>query len=208
MTMLSEDELTAYFSDALGTRLQFRVATDELAENCLSVQERALLSEFKHEKKRSSWLRGRAALKKILNEVSSTADTACWPVPNPKCSLSHTESVAVCVGREEGAGIGIDIEGAREVRPAMKKFYLAESEQSQIDCASQEDLLRLWTTKESLFKADMQNANKTVLKYVTKNAADLVGLATNNGADGVLYFKYASKKFGQHWLSVSIAIQE
>ncbi len=206
--MLNEEELSNYFSNELGTELRFCVRFDEIVMECLSAPELALLTGFKHEKKRSSWLRGRAALKEILNDVSSSRDTAAFPVPNPKCSLSHTDSVAVCVARVKGSGVGIDIEGAREVRPPTKKFYLTEIEQEQMDCSSQDDLLRMWTVKESLFKADMQNANKTVLKYVTENASLFTGVATNDGVSGKLYFKYASKKFGQHWLSVSIAIQE
>lgn len=72
--------------------------------------------------------------------------------PAPEISISHSiRTVALAVGRA-GRHIGIDIEQPRQQLVRVAARFLAP-EETAIHAASEENLLRAWTTKEAAFKA-------------------------------------------------------
>ena len=158
---------------------------------------------------------GAPAARRLLtlptNPTYIQIDTTKLPVPHPCLSLTHSVDLAIAVASVDiSSGLGIDLESNREVRAATTRFYLNETEHKQISSITSpipnDDLLRLWTAKESLFKSDLKNKDMTILKYAMEDARKLTGSASIQINGEMRHFKYASKKFDQHWLTVSIAV--
>lgn len=199
----------------------------ELELEALSQGERAAYAEMHHERRRRSWLRGRGALKTLLlregrkaenSGGSSTVpeqfsaeelrecDSSLIKMPHPSFSLSHCEDIAVAACcPNKWRGLGVDLEGKREIREASAKFFLSESERRELEVLDSsirsQALLRLWTVKEALFKSDLQNQGLTILKYRILDPLQLSGRAWLDGRD----FRYSSVLVGDYWLTLSIA---
>lgn len=240
--MLDSQELEQYFSSHLGRQIILSICHEEIQIDELSSRETQRLKEMKHEHKRSSWLRGRQALKTLIlraraeanltgkeasdllgneaelcsstkdNEASAKKqiDTTCLLLPHPRLSLSHSNELAVAVACIEAAsGLGVDIELLRPLRQGSARFFLSELEQvwlSSIDSTLiNDELLRLWTVKESLFKSDLQNQGKTLIKYSLEDPSAQRGKAKTSQKDGLSRFTYISRKIDNYWLSIAIA---
>lgn len=109
---------------------------------------------------------GRDALRLAAALAGLPADPARIRFPHPRVSVTHTEragAAAVLLGGP-GGGVGVDLEHDRTVRPRMARFYLRDDEVGA-------DLLRLWTVKEAMFKADQHNATRLLRDYRTKDPA-------------------------------------
>jgi acyl carrier protein len=88
------------------------------------------------------------------------ADPVAYRFPHPRASVTHTGcagAAAVLVGGA-AAGVGVDLEHDQPVPSAGARFYLHDDE-------PHDDLLRLWTVKEAMFKADPANATRLVHDY-------------------------------------------
>ncbi len=216
--MQNELDLEKHFSASLGSKILLCLSRDELKADELSEDELQTLSSMKHEMRRSSWLRGRKALKALLMRSNNgplqslSANTSQIKMPHPKLSLSHSGGVAVAVLRLDGDGIGVDIESERAVRDGAVRFYLSADNERDwcldlIGPNKNEELLRLWTTKESLFKADLGNKDKTLNYYRVLEPGQEVGFAALVESKSASNFKYSSVKLGEFWLTVSIAVE-
>jgi acyl carrier protein len=109
---------------------------------------------------------GRDALRLAAALAGLPGDPARFRFPHPRASVTHTEragAAAVLLGWP-GAGVGVDLEHDREVQPRMTRFYLRDAEVGA-------DLLRLWTVKEAMFKADPDNATRLLRDYRTTDPA-------------------------------------
>src|SRR5688500_8593893 len=69
------------------------------------------------------------------------------------------------LGIEGGQGVGVDIETGRRPPPRMARFFLTRKERRCLGQPSPEQLLRLWTVKEALFKADPLNHRRVLADY-------------------------------------------
>lgn len=219
--MLSRKELEEHFSSTLGCRILLSLCFDEIAEEALSKNEKLKFAEMKHEARRSSWLRGRKALKQILaqagHELGENAkhaqadlDTTKLEIPHPRLSLSHSAELAVAAAcLDEVNGVGVDLEAKREVRDGVIRFFLQDAEKNTLEKMPEpgraDSLLRLWTVKESLFKADTNNQGMTLLKYAVDDAVTLVGTGYRCMSETQLNFKYSSLKIDDYWLTVALA---
>lgn len=93
-----------------------------------------------------------------------------WPCPF--ASLTHSGEVAVAVAlppEVRAIGIGVDLEHDRPVKPGMARLICDEHERAWLasvpaDCYAHE-LLRLWTAKEALYKADPEQGDAIVADY-------------------------------------------
>jgi acyl carrier protein len=88
------------------------------------------------------------------------ADPAGYRFPHPRASVTHTDragAAAVLLGGP-AAGVGVDLEHDQPVSLAAARFYLRDDE-------PHDDLLRLWTVKEAMFKADPANATRLLRDY-------------------------------------------
>jgi 4'-phosphopantetheinyl transferase EntD len=149
----------------------------------LTPGEHATLATLKAEARRESWLRGRAALKRLLGNV----DTSRLRFPHPEISLTHTADVAVAVSCKGARGTGVDLEIRPPSERAARRFL---SDLEFAAAAGPDDWLLLWTVKEACFKADLRNAGRTVVDYAVKD----------------LRFRHASVRAFGGWLTVAVAV--
>ena len=103
-------------------------------------------------------------------------------------------------------GIGLDIESGRSINQSAARFFLTETEQDwlkQQDApASSRILLRLWTVKEAIFKADPDNTEKILGDYVLEDPSLWAGTAHRR--DGrLLRFHYTSIEVDEGFLSIA-----
>ena len=101
-----------------------------------------------------------------------------------------------------------DLELGRSPRPDGARFFLSPEERAGLaepsPNALPDHLLRLWTVKESLFKADPRNAGRGLLDYVVCAPRDVTG-AGRARHDPSLDMRYASISLMQGYLTVAIA---
>jgi acyl carrier protein len=104
---------------------------------------------------------GRAALRLPAAVAGLAGDPGDYRFPHPRASVTHTPHAGAAAVLLDGpaAGIGVDLEHDRPVSPRMARFYLHDDE------LTQQDLLRLWTVKEAMFKADPGNHDRMLRDY-------------------------------------------
>ena len=171
----------APFTRALGLPMRLAAAAEPAA--ALSPGERATLQGLKAERRRESWLRGRAALKALLGDI----DTSTLSFPHPELSLTHTEDIAVAVACEGAGGVGVDLEVRPPSERAARRFL---SEEEFAASGGPDGWLRFWTVKEACFKADLGNKGRTILEYSPQDPR----------------FRHASVRVFGGWLTVALAV--
>jgi 4'-phosphopantetheinyl transferase EntD len=200
----------AHFRKALGLPLVLAFVTDQDPPPELTPREQALCDALQSDLRRETWLSGRGALKRVLSRLGENPDTASLAFPHPRCSLSHSGRAAVAVGLETGAraqGIGIDLELDRTPPEQSARFFLGPAELGWLDGvpAHERDhaLLRLWTVKEAVFKADPSNAESRLLtRYRLEDPSQPAGQALS----GENRFLYASLAIPNGALSVAVLV--
>jgi phosphopantetheinyl transferase len=104
-------------------------------------------------------------------------------------------------------GIGIDIETNRSVDPDAARFFLTDGEREWLKgvCGdtSPQTLLRLWTVKEAILKADPENTGKMLGDYTLENPSQWTGNAYPQDRT-FLRFRYSSVQVDQGFLSIAI----
>src|SRR5213596_1447013 len=117
--------------ERLGLPLSFALSQEPLPPEELSSREKEIYVRQVRSLRLDSWLRGRAALKRLLFRLGEDIDTAGIYFPHPTISLSHSGSSAVAACAVPGAtsGLGIDFELSRTLRPGTERFFLTEREQ-------------------------------------------------------------------------------
>ncbi len=181
----------------LGVAAQVCVGREPANPAALSAGERARFERLGGEERRRAWLRGRMALKNLLRRLGEDGDTSALEFPHRRFSLSHSAGFAVAVGtcappsapapngaaRAAGEtrsdapgairGIGVDLELDRRVKSATARFFLTEAERRVVDelpaAERTRALLRLWTVKEALYKADPENAGSWFTAYAIED---------------------------------------
>jgi acyl carrier protein len=128
--------------------------------------------------------------------------TLCGP-PGPGTSLSHAHGVSVVAAAiGVAADIGVDLEENRAADPRTARFFLQGPEAAWLDGASarNDEQLRLWTVKESLYKADPGNSATVLRSYALADPGAKTGYARRE--PGVV-FGYGSVRLGERHLSVA-----
>jgi len=147
-------------------------------------------------RRRQDWLLGRAALKQVVEG----GDTSLVRFPHRCLSLTHSAGIAVAARAYGGqAGVGVDYEGPHATDPRIARLFLVERERD--GAAGPDDLLRLWTVKEALFKATPDNEGVTFLDYEVADAAALAGDALDRAGHRL---RYVSGGLNGGWLSVAV----
>jgi hypothetical protein len=209
--MMDAAALSAWASQALGTPIAFAVERDPVPEGGLSEGEQARYAGFSLPRRREDWLRGRAALKSLLRSLGEPEDTSGLAFPNARITLSHSAGIAVAAAfrsAPEGAlGIGIDFEGHRPVKADTVRFYLSAAERARPEAAAlaARDLLRLWTVKEALFKADPGNRSRGWSLGVYEVEGSLADFAGSARVSGLLSFRYLSLALDEGFLSLAVS---
>jgi 4'-phosphopantetheinyl transferase EntD len=180
--------------------------TELLPDTRLTPGEQATLSGFTAPARRESWLRGRAALKRLLQTLGESEDTSALRFPHPRLSLSHSESWAIAVGTGSPKiqGIGVDLEIKAAPKPEIARRFLNPAELvwlRRLDEGEGPRLLhRIWTVKEATFKADPENAQASLREY---GLAD-PGYAAGKARRGPRIFYYAAFEVPRGFLSVAV----
>jgi 4'-phosphopantetheinyl transferase EntD len=185
-----DPRLASELSNGLGVHVLVAVAREPAPDDALSAAERARLETFATDARRTEWRLGRAALKAVLRATGASGETAGVVLPHPSLSLTHSGGIAVAVALEDAgaAGVGVDLERERAPRTAMARFFLSEDEEAH---ARPADLLRLWTIKEAVFKADLENAGTTYRHYAVGFPAAR-GAASRESNGSAIRFAYAT----------------
>lgn len=170
------------------------VSTGQLAPAELTPAQRAHLPPPDRPVRRAEWLRARRALR-VLTTLTGRAD-----LPTSLAHSATTGVAATTVGPAAVAGIGVDIEEPRPVRPQTARFFLHGDERACVtDPAAH---LRLWTIKEALLKADPDSADAMLHDYTLAEAASTRGRATS-ARNAHLRLRYASGMLGPARISVA-----
>lgn len=193
----------------LGCTIKCVVVGSSFSMPSLSREEQAVLDQYKHQARRESWLRARAALKALLAELGQDPDTAKIAFPNSRVSISHTGEFAVAVARtdDDATGIGVDLETNRTLKEGVEKFFLSDAERAWLkSCPEQEydsEKIRLWTVKESVYKSDCLTQDGVFKNYLIENPAELNGAIKHKA--GQKSFRYTCCRLSNFWLTVSVA---
>lgn len=234
MLQLSETSLladTAFLEESLADALNkaakhemaslFFVDLSIAASECfeLTSTEAAEGSRFTDPSRLSSWRRGRAALKLLLQRLGLPADTSTIALPHRNFSLTHSADLAVaarvrmqCGNALKLIGTGVDFEAHRQVNPRSARFFLQQSELNWLGQCSEvqknSQLLRLWTVKEAIFKADITNRSASRLpgEYELTEPAAVCGKAVHPALPGIRFF-YASTALNEGPLSMAVAVE-
>jgi 4'-phosphopantetheinyl transferase EntD len=177
-----------------------------LTEARLTAGEQADFAKLTAPPRRESWLRGRAALKRLLASLGGSDDTSTLKFPHPRLSLTHSDAWAVAVGTasEKLLGIGVDLEVKSGPKPDAARRFLNPAEMVWLRRMEEEErprmLHRIWTVKEAAFKADPQNQGRTLKDYGMADPGYVAGKARR----GERVFYYASFEVPGGFLSVAV----
>lgn len=149
----------------------------------------------------------RLALQEVLIELGEgPRDVENLKFPQRCLSISHSTGVAVACGvadRSPVRGMGIDVERARTVSARLGRFFLRDEEASALGSVSNEEVLRLWTVKEAIFKADPQNKDRVLRHYRVNDLRQGSGPAMHVDSGAGFYFASVPLVDGG-WLTVAI----
>lgn len=206
---LDANRIGSFAARAFGLPVEARVAEEPLAPERLSGRERIQLAGLACSKRAESWRLGRAALKDLRTALGESPDTADLSFPHPRYSLSHCGRTALAVGCRIGGepqGIGVDLERDRPVPSQAARFFLTPAEQLWLAdvCSATRSaaVLRLWTVKEALFKADPGNAETRLHHYGIELPFAPVGRARNRRG---MELRYASLRADGGFVSVAVS---
>lgn len=201
--------LERILADELGVRLFVVVTEQALDHRRLTVEEATRFNELKTTPRRRSWLKGRDALKRLLVRMGEPDDTSTIRFPSNRVSLSHSASYAVAVGAGAGelSGIGVDLELDRIPDLRSARFFLSQAEQSWLEGLPEDSrpvqLLRLWTIKEAVFKADPENHARMPYEYKVMEPSARAGNAFHP-AHGTRAIRYLSIEMERGFLTLAV----
>jgi 4'-phosphopantetheinyl transferase EntD len=182
----------------------------------LSAGESAQLAALPGEPRKRTWLTARRALRHGLAAAGLPGDTSAYRFPHRVASLSHSAELAVAAvlvadpGAAVGVGVDVELDRTPDVRTAQ--FFLTEAEQAWLDTVPGDvrpaALVRLWTVKEALFKADPGNAGTVLRDYGLGDPAAYRGAAARTGGpmSAGPEFRYVSFALPRGAVSVAVAL--
>ena len=113
----------------------------------------------------------------------------------------------------ELAGVGVDAEPLRPASPRTARFFLDEREQALLNSTAPDtravEQVRLWTTKEALFKADPANNDRVLRDYHLPRPEAHAGCGWRDpGVEGRddLGFGYINRTVAGVQLTVALAV--
>ena len=204
--MIDEASLANALLETFSLPILACVEGQPLAEEKLTTGERGELARLTAPGRRDSWLRGRAALKRLAGAMGRDPDTSALKFPHPCISLTHSQAWAVAIGVNSPklGGLGVDLELKSQPKPETARRFLNPSEMVWLRRMDEADHLRalhrLWTVKEAIFKADPENQGRTLKDYALADPGFVAGRARR----GTRLFHYASFEVPEGFLSVAV----
>ena len=198
---MTVQDISGTFTATLGTPIHLAVAHEQIRVDLLSSGAKNRFNSIATVGK-GDWLMGRQALHNLCATLGWELDAGMVSFPHRAVSLTHANGLAIAVAATAAtghAGVGIDYEADRHVHPRTATWFLNAGEMPQ----STEDLLRLWTVKEAVYKACPCNRDLTLLDF------QLDDPSTTSGEAGcpkkpALHFRYASLPFMDGIVSAAI----
>ena len=200
---LDERTLARSLSASLGLEVRLAIACEPLAPPALSAGEAAAFRDVAGTPRSQSWLRGRAALRRLRSALREDPDTAALRLPHRTQSLTHGGGLSVAFGvggdgAASVAGTGVDMELAAGPSSETARLFLTASERRWLsalpEAARPAQLLRLWTEKEALYKANPANRHTALVDYLLAHPERPAGTASVRGAPGAP-LRYATVPF-------------
>ena len=147
----------------------------------------------------------RPGLKTLCKHFNVDIDVAQLKFPNKMFSLSHSNHVSVTAGSPCAsiAGLGVDFEAPRKVNSDMGRFFLTPRERT----TSEQELLRLWTVKEALFKACPDNEGRLLSDFETAMPTASAGKATLRDNPSFRFY-YHCRKIAAGFLSFAVCFED
>ena len=192
--------LARIFGASLGLDLRFGLAGGDALNESVDVMQRGAARE-------ASRRRGRTALRALLTEVKDSADAHTLEFPNSRYSLTYSGKVALAVADASASlsGIGVDLEIDRRIKPQAARFFLTPDEQcwlGTLDRAhARRHLLRLWCTKEAVFKANPENRGTLLGDYELVEPGACSGEARSREGRSIEYVSWCE---GRTSVAVSV----
>lgn len=132
----------------------------------MSVREIAEAERITNARRRSQWMLGRIAAKRLAIDLGLCEEPRECSVPTRgvkpvfeirgaqsemNLSISHSDEIAAAT--ISSRPVGIDIQRRRPIRPGSTKFFLREDESHLVTDCDDSTLLDLWSAKEAALKA-------------------------------------------------------
>ena len=208
MTIEDIPDLERHFREALGIPVLLEAVRGPASPRAPWPGLMEETARFGDTARAASWLRGRAALERLLERLTSEQESgssgdARIPsapgvrFPHPFLSLTHTRDWAIAAGTIPGAalGIGVDLELRTGMREGAERFFLGAEETRRLLAmpaeARGEERVRLWTVKEALFKANPANQGTLLGHCLLEDPGAVAGAARRRG-DPAARLRYAS----------------
>jgi hypothetical protein len=192
------DHLGRTFSQRLGMPVAVAVAVHPLGCAHLTPGELQAYGRLPPGPRRRQWLTGRRALRALRVRRGEPPDTSGLEFPHRSYSLTHSGHLAVAVAvvpTDAAVGIGVDFEPPHPLDPRTARFFLTDREMrwaGSLDATRQgPELLRLWTVKEAVFKADPGNHSTFLADYFLGDPALSAGTASGPSGSGY-HCRYAT----------------
>lgn len=193
--------------------LRLAASSTPLPEADLTEGEAAQAAALPSAARRRSWLTARRALRRALAEAGLPADTSGYVFPHRCASISYAcdYAVATVVGGDTTSvlGVGVDVETGLPPAPETARLFLTEHERSALGALPaprrRTELLRMWTVKEALFKADPDNTGIDLCRYTLNEPLARRGTARLAGT-AVAAFRYLSLDLPRGALSVALRL--
>ncbi len=210
MPLVDELGIEKEFHRVFGLPARFAWTSTPLSLDDLLPQEQLALKEAKNRGRfHASWFLGRAVARKLFSYLEIPIEATTLMMSQNKISLSHTKNNAYAIGISEYTngtfGIGLDVELSRTMQRDWGRFFLTPSEQQWLSNIPESSLsntmIRLWTLKEALFKADLNNRQFDLPDYQLKDPSQWTGDAFN--IHNKLAFRYYSLKLDSIWLAIA-----
>lgn len=194
-------------------RVQLAASRIPLPVTALTAGEAALLAVLPNTARRRRWLTARHALRRALISAGLPADTSACTFPGRRASVSYSGEIAVAAVVADAPhnvmGIGVDAELSDPPPEAAARIFLTGPERAWLMTvpgqARPGTLLRLWTVKEALFKANSANAGTTLRGYCLADPAARHGTARCATADRTC-FHYLTIQVPRGYLSVAVTL--
>jgi 4'-phosphopantetheinyl transferase EntD len=200
-----EEEIEA----KLGLPVLISLAREPVAPEALDPQERKTYARLQGSPRLEPWLRGRMALRNLLSRLGENTVPGTLCFPHRAISLSHSGPYAVGAGVKARAtsGLGVDLELSRTPRPGSERFFLNAQEQdwlhSALPVSRPRELVRLWTVKEALFKANPHNRDSLLGHYGLIDPEALVGQAGWKEDESIRY-RYGTLALDDGFLTIAL----
>jgi len=135
--------------------LLWKIMPGELDEIHLSIDDKNLLKTRKGEKSKEYFLAVRKLLQNEDPELTINYDSKGKPYLNTQkyISISHSKEIAA-IGISNEIDFGIDVQYKTDkILNIQNKFLSYNEKQNLVDTPGLESLIKLWSAKESIYKA-------------------------------------------------------